>query len=83
LQIASAFSSSVIVAKFAAPSEKVEAEESCNREPQPSVALSLSRNLLPHQRRLRLRRVETKNLSLASSHITPINRIPEHRKIFF
>ena len=61
---ASAFSRSVVVAELAALSEKVEVEGSCYSEPQPLVALSMSRNVLPFQNRLRLREVVTENLSL-------------------
>ena len=64
LQKASALSNPVVVAKWVAFAEKVEAEWSCYKEPQPLVAMSLSQTALPFRKRLRLRDVETKSLSL-------------------
>ena len=63
-QRASAFSNLFFVAGWDAFSEKVEVEESCNRETQPLVTMSMSRKGLPFLKRLRLRDVETKSLSL-------------------
>ena len=61
---ASAFGSFVCVTNRAAPSEKVEVEKSRDREPQPLVVSCAMQFALPFQERLRLRRVETKSLSL-------------------
>jgi len=63
-QKASAFSNSVVVENLVTFSEKVEAEKSRNNEPQPLVTQYTMPNPLPLRRRLRLRKVETKNLSL-------------------
>ena len=52
--------------KPAAFAEKVEVEGYCNEEPQPLVTLCAIPNRLPLRNRLRLRDMETKNLSLSN-----------------
>ena len=59
-----AFSNSVCDAACAALSEKVEVEGSGNKEPQPLVTQCAMKTALPLRKRLRLRGLETKNLSL-------------------
>jgi len=63
-QRTSAFSNSVCDAACGAFAEKVEVEGCGNREPQPLVIPCAMRLALPLRKRLRLRKAETKNLSL-------------------
>jgi len=60
IQRASAFSSSVFVATCVAFSKQVEVEESCNKEPQPLVALSVSRNVAAFSKQVEVEKSRNK-----------------------